>query len=423
MEQLELGMLRDLLCHARDTTSFYRDTFAALHFQPENLQHFDEIAVLPLLDKATISRHPEHFRSSAFDERAVRVVQTGGSTGEPFRILAARDNPRIQNAFNWAQWQRLGVTPGQAVVAITGMAHQDSPKHTWMNLRPKDNLLWVHRPALDDSPPWKEIIAQIRDFQPVLLRGFPSIVAELAQAILDLGEIPLGSLRGVSCSSEDLLPTQRVLIERVFGVRCFGFYGQSEGCVLAMECAASATYHLYPGYAFVEIVDEEGKPIHTPGKVGEVVGTSLLNYAMPLIRYRTGDLAAWDAGECPCGRQHKRLARLAGRKRNLLALPGGRTVYFGSDIYDAVWYSPEPFRQIQFEQSSVHELLIRVVPFAGTNRTTIKEYIEDSMRRSLGEEMSYHVEFVSAVERMARGKYLLFLQKYLNQSEAMEEAL
>lgn len=114
VEQLELSMLRDLLCHARDTTSFYRDTFAALQFRPEDLQHFDEIAVLPLLDKAAILRHPEHFRSSAFDERAVRVVQTGGSTGEPFRILTARDNPRIQNVFNWAQWQRLGISLGQA---------------------------------------------------------------------------------------------------------------------------------------------------------------------------------------------------------------------------------------------------------------------------------------------------------------------
>lgn len=178
------------------------------------------------------------------------------------------------------------------------MAHQDSPGRTWVNLRPKDNLLWVHRPALDDSPPWKEIIARIRDFQPVLLRSFPSIVAELAQAMLDLDEPPMDSLRGVSCSSEDLLPTQRAVIERAFGVRCFGFYGQSEGCVLAMECAASATYHLYPGYAFVEIVDEAGRPIHAPGEVGEVVGISLLNYAMPLIRYRTGDLAARDAGGC-----------------------------------------------------------------------------------------------------------------------------
>lgn len=420
IEKLELGMMRNLLCHARDTTTFYRNTFAALRFQPEHIQSLDEIAVLPLLDKATILRHPDDFRSSAFDEHAMRVVQTGGSTGEPFRILAGRDNPRIQNIFNWAQWQRLGIDPGQAVVAMTGMAHPGTPKRTCINARPNDRQLWVHRPAMDDSPPWREIITQIRDFKPVLLRGFPSIVSELAQAMLDLGELPFDNLRGVSCSSEDLLSAQRMVIERAFGVRCFDFYGQSEGCVLAMECELSETYHLYPGYAFVEIVDDAGNSTHTPGKVGEVVGSSLLNYAMPLIRYRTGDLASWDSGECPCGRQHKRLASLAGRKRSRLAFPDGSTVYFGSDIYDALWYSPEPFRHIQFEQSSSDVLLIRVVPFADTDRTCLEEFIVASMKQSLGDALTYRVEFVSKVERTPRGKYLLFQQKYLRQRDELQ---
>lgn len=414
IDRLERDMLRDILRHARDTVPFYEKTFAQVGFNPETLTETRRIEVLPLLDKAMILRHPEKFRSVFIEEGLLRIVQTGGSTGEPFRILTTRDDPHIQSTFNWAQWHRLGISPGNPVVAVTGMAHESSPAHTFVNHRPKDALLWIHRPSLDATPPWREILNAIRAHQPVLVRGFPSILAEIAQVMLDMSEPPFGSVQGISLSSEDILPSQREVIERAFGVRCFGFYGQSEHCVLAMECEASRAYHIYPGYAYVEIVDEHGRPITVPGKIGEVVGTSLLNYAMPLIRYRTGDLAAWDSGYCRCGRQHRRLSRLVGRKRSRIALPDGRAVYFGSDVYDELWYSPEMFKQIQFVQSRADVLNIKVVPFPDTDKGRLKHFIEGSMRRNLCDRLIYDIEFVSSVERTSRGKYLLFLQKYLN---------
>lgn len=414
IDELELGLLRRLLCHARDSVPFYAAAFASAGIDPARMSRIDDIRKLPLMDKASILRSPQQFRSSLYGDGASRVVQTGGSTGEPFRVFTERDDPSVQNAYNWAQWRRLGVKPGEASVSLVGMAHKSSPDRTFVEHRVKDAMLRVHRPSRDPEPPWMDILARIRQHAPALIRGFPSVVAEMAEAMIELGVPPLGSLRGVSLSSEDILPNQRAVIERAFAVPCLGFYGQSEHCVLAMQCEASQAYHVYPGYAYVEILDDDGQPITEPGRMGEVVGTSLLNYAMPLIRYRTGDLAEWDAGECPCGRQHRRLARLAGRKRNRVALPGGKTVYFGSDVYDALWYAPEMFRQIQFEQSCADELNVRVVPFPGTDRARLKLFIEGNLRQNLCEDLIYRTEFVPAVERTASGKYLLFLQKYLH---------
>lgn len=414
IDRLEVQLLRNLLSHARDTVPFYAAAFDRARFHPLDFERMDQLHVLPLLDKGIILRSPEQFRSTAFGDSAIRVVQTGGSTGEPFRVLTEREDPAIQCAFNWAQWHRLGIRPGDPTVALSGMAHKDSPNATFVEHRAKDVMLRVHRPSMDASPPWQEIIKQIREFRPVMIRGFPSIVVELAQAMTELGEKALPSVLGVSLSSEDILPGQRQIIERAFGVHCFGFYGQSEHCVLAMECGRPDVYHIYPGYAHIEIVDEDGTPITTPGQRGEVIGTSLLNYAMPLIRYRTGDLAEWGAGECSCGRHHRMLTRLAGRKRCRVAFPDGRTVHFGSDIYDELWYAPEKFRQIQFEQTRLDELNIRVVPFLETNQLRLRAYIESCLRIKLGDQLKYRIEFVPAVERTSSGKYLLFLQKYLH---------
>lgn len=414
IDELELSMLRRLLCHARDSVPFHAAAFTSTGIEPAHMRRLDDIRKLPLMDKSSILRRPQQFRSFLFDDAASRVVQTGGSTGEPFRVITERDDPSVQNAYNWAQWRRLGVKPGGASVSLVGMGHTSSPERTYVAHRVKDAMLWVHRPSRDAAPPWADILARIRQHEPVLVRGFPSIVAEMAEAMIEQGVPPFPSLRGVSLSSEDILPNQRAVIERAFAVPCLGFYGQTEHCVLAMQCEASEAYHVYPGYAYVEILDDDGQPITEPGRMGEVVGTSLLNYAMPLIRYRTGDLAEWDFGGCPCGRQHRRLARLAGRKRSRVALPGGDTVYFGGDVYDELWYAPEMFRQIQFEQTCAEELTVRIVPFPGTDRVRLKSFIEDSLRRNLCEELIYRTEFVPSVERTARGKYLLFLQKYLH---------
>jgi len=410
---LELGLLRKLLLHARDTVPFWEKTFDQIKFDPDSLSCVNDILRLPLLDKGMILCDPDAFVSRSFDENSLKVVQTGGSTGEPFRVLTTTNDSLIQNAFNWAQWHRLGIQPGGNVVALTGLAHKHSPEKTIVNPARKDGLMWVHRPSFDLAPDWRGIIATIRQHKPVLIRGFPSIVSEMAQAMLELGEQPFASVKGVSLSSEDILSDQRRIIERAFAVRCHGFYGQSEHCVLAMDCGKSRSYHLYPGYAHVEIVDEYGMPITAPGVIGEVVGTSLLNYAMPLIRYRTGDMAAWDSGaiECACGRQHRRISMLAGRKRNRVFLPDGRSIFFGSDVYDEIWYSPEIFKQIQFMQESPERLEIRIVPFPKTDQKQLANFVVESMRKALGNELSYEVRFVCEVERTSRGKYLLFIQK------------
>lgn len=84
IECLELSMLRERLCHARDTVPYYVDAFLAAGFDPATLQRAADLRLLPFLDKSLILHRPEKFRSSAFDDSGLRMVQTGGSTSEPF---------------------------------------------------------------------------------------------------------------------------------------------------------------------------------------------------------------------------------------------------------------------------------------------------------------------------------------------------
>jgi phenylacetate-CoA ligase len=117
----------------------------------------------------------------------------------------------------------------------------------------------------------------------------------------------------------------RASIEQYFQCKCFDHYGQSEGVCMAMECSYGHM-HVNPIVGILEILREDGSAC-VPGEVGEMVATGLLNDAMPLLRYRLGDYAAW-AGEqyCPCGNPHPIITHLEGRVDDYLITADGRKI-------------------------------------------------------------------------------------------------
>lgn len=117
----------------------------------------------------------------------------------------------------------------------------------------------------------------------------------------------------------------RSSIERFFQCHCFDSYGQCEAVSMAMECAWRRM-HVIPEVGILEILREDGTPC-APGEVGEMVATGLLNNAMPLVRYRLGDYAAWaKPAECPCGNVQPVLEALEGRVDDYLLTVTGRRI-------------------------------------------------------------------------------------------------
>jgi phenylacetate-CoA ligase len=117
----------------------------------------------------------------------------------------------------------------------------------------------------------------------------------------------------------------RSSIESFFQCRCFDHYGQAEGVAMAMECA-HGKMHIVPGLGIWEILREDSSSCD-PGEVGEIVATGLINDAMPLIRYRLGDYAAWAKDQsCACGSGQPIITSLEGRVDDYLITSDGRKI-------------------------------------------------------------------------------------------------
>ncbi len=132
------------------------------------------------------------------------------------------------------------------------------------------------------------------------------------------------SVRVIFVGGEPHSEQLRRRIEDGFGAKVYNCYGLSEMCGpgVAMECSEQHGLHLCEDHYLLEVLDPETLEPVAPGEKGEVVLTTLTREAMPLLRYRTRDIAYVIEGECPCGSQHVRLSRLEGRTDDMLVVKG-----------------------------------------------------------------------------------------------------
>jgi phenylacetate-CoA ligase len=166
----------------------------------------------------------------------------------------------------------------------------------------------------------------IKDFGTSVLHAIPSYASRIYEVMKEEGVDPRKdtSLRVLCIGAEPHSEEQRQRIEQNLGVKAYNSYGISEmmGPGVAFECPEQNGLHIWEDYFIVEIIDPVTlKPV-PDGELGELVLTTINREAMPLLRYRTRDLTRILPGDCPCGRHHKRLARLQGRSDDMMILKG-----------------------------------------------------------------------------------------------------
>jgi len=159
-----------------------------------------------------------------------------------------------------------------------------------------------------------------------VLHAIPSYASRIYEVMKDEGVDPRKdtNLRVLCIGAEPHSEEQRQRIEENLGVKAYNSYGISEmmGPGVAFECQEQNGLHIWEDYFIVEIIDPVTlKPV-PDGELGELVLTTINREAMPLLRYRTRDLTRILPGDCPCGRHHKRLARLQGRSDDMMILKG-----------------------------------------------------------------------------------------------------
>jgi phenylacetate-CoA ligase len=210
----------------------------------------------------------------------------------------------------------------------------------------------------DETAP--DYLRGLAELRPALVRGYPSVIFELARRALQAGGPPPCTPGAVVLTSESALPHQIEAIERAFATRVALQYGHSEACLFAYTFDASRRYACSPFYGYVEVVDAAGRPV-APGETGEVVATGFHGWAMPLIRYRTGDAAVFGGDE----RGVVTLTSVAGRTQDIVVARDGARVFVTALVFGCHYHAFANVRRWQLVQERPGEVRFLIVRDAG----------------------------------------------------------
>jgi len=219
--------------------------------------------------------------------------------------------------------------------------------------------------------------------------------------------------------SENFYPGQRESLESFYGCRIYSWYGHSESAALAGECEVSQNYHVFPEYGFVEIIKEDGRAATEEGETGEIVGTTLYNPVMPLVRYRTGDWATLGPKSCACGRNYRLLKETRGRwlQEMMIGKLNNRISITALNMHSAIF---DNVQQFQFYQKEKGKVELRLVPKPSYSAQD-GEAIAVAFKEKMGDTMDLELTLVNDLPLTERGKFRFIIQSLSQAAETETE--
>jgi phenylacetate-CoA ligase len=259
---------------------FYRNWYGEHGFKPSDLKTFEDIALIPPIDKNILQSVHLEERSSTLSDRI--KANTGGSSGQTLSLYVQSSQMGIEWAHMHQVWQKLGYATHHLKVSFGGRGHMakgvnyDSVRHSI---------------SVDVYAPFSKVVLALdqitRRRRVFYLHGYPSAIYDFAVYCDRYAPSLLNRLRdqllGVFLGSEFPNPKYRERIENVFKIPSVSWYGHTERCILAYERDQPFDYYPFQTYGYTEVT-----PIGNGRSM--LLGTSYFNFATPLIRYNTADL-------------------------------------------------------------------------------------------------------------------------------------
>ena len=306
-------------CHA--TSGFYRERLTAAGIGAGDRVGIESLAALPFTDKRDLWDHyPWGLLTVPMDE-VVRVHASSGTGGRPTLVGYTRADLRL-----WAEMcaRALGCA-GAGRGTVTHVAYGYGLFTGGLGLHGGAELMGcVVVPA--SSGQSARQVRLLRDLGAEVLCCTPSYAVRLGEVLAEEGiGVDELRLRAGVFGAEPWSDAMRAEIQRLLGLAALDIYGLSEviGPGVSCECVEGQSgLHVNEDHFLVEVVDPESGRQLGPGERGELVFTTLTREAMPVVRYRSGDIATLDPSPCPCGRTLVRMSKVLGRKDDMLVIRG-----------------------------------------------------------------------------------------------------
>lgn len=391
--------LRKLVDFIYSSVPYYTKLFNKLNLKPTDISIIKDLEKLPILTKQTIKKNWQDFVPKNINKLKYLNSSTGGSTGEPLIYRMSRDDYErgvalLYRGLGYGGYKlgdRIAIIAGSSLIPTTKSELKKKIQDFFLNLRHYSSF------EMSEENLFKYFYA-INKWNPNFIRGYASAIYLFVKFIrgnnLKLEFQP----RAIFTTAEKLFDKQRELIEQVFGVKVFDDYGLNDGGISAYECKKHNGMHIDTERAILEVANEYGKQLIN--HQGKILATSLYNYALPFIRYDTGDVGIISDSKCACGQEMLLLKEICGRVTDFLKL---NDIIIGSPVL-TVLMGKFDIEQYQIIQDSSTSIIIKLVQGRTYNKKIDEEYIRKSFYSHVGK-INIKFDYVNSIPATKAGKY------------------
>ncbi|MCD6473056.1 phenylacetate--CoA ligase [Candidatus Aerophobetes bacterium] len=344
LEKLQLSRLKETLRRVYSFSPFYKNLFKKEGLTPSKIKSLKDLPLIPFTTRKDLRENFPYGLLSIPLNDVVRLHTSTGTTGKPKAVFFSRNDINSSAELIARSMKMTGAEKGDVFQNMMGyglftgglISHYGAERL---------GLLVIPAGAGNTE----RQIELMFDFKTTVVHITPSYALYLADVMEEKGFNPKKdfNLRILYLGAEPYSEKTREKIERIFTVDAYNSYGLSEmnGPGVAFECKYKEGMHLWEDNFIMEIVDPStGEPLKE-GEEGELVLTSINKEAMPIIRYRTGDLTYIYPEKCNCSRVHRRISRIKGRADDMLIIRGVNV--FPSEVERILMDLPEVGRNYQ----------------------------------------------------------------------------
>jgi len=388
LQALQFKHLKTLVYRLYSFSPFYHARMKAANVHPDDIRSLDDIVKLPYMYKKDLrDNYPDKLFVGSQDE-LVRYHVSSGTTGKPTVV------GYTQNDLNhWA-------TSVARALSSIGLGRKDVIQVSY-GYGLFTGGLGIHYgaerigatvvPASVGNT--ERQIELIQDLKVTTICCTPSYMLHLAETANKMGvELAKDTrLRTAVLGAEPWSEKMRRRIQQMTGIRAYDIYGTSElSGPMFTECTEQNGIHIWGDLAYVEVLDPQTGEQLGPGEKGELVITMLQKEALPIIRYRVGDITSYDDSVCACGRAHVRISRITGRVDDMLIIRGINV--FPSQVEHTLLGIPElgeHFQIVVEREGALDTMLVRVElkPTAFSDKIndlmTLRNKVSRALRNSL----------------------------------------
>jgi phenylacetate-CoA ligase len=399
LEELQVRRLRSAVARVLRGQPFGAERLASAGITAAgDIGSLADLSRIPFTTKADLRASYPFGLLAVEREQLVRVQASSGSHGKPTVVGYTRGDVETWTELMARCMTMAGVRPGMVIhnangygLFTGGLGFHQGGERIGATVVPVSGGFTARQAML------------LRDLGAHVLVSTPSYALAIAQVLAEDGGAASLPLRLGLFGGEPWTEAMRGQIERALPLRAVSFYGLSEMCGpgVAAECPARTGLHVQEDHFIVEVIDPGSTHRVPPGTTGELVFTTLTKEALPLLRYRTGDIGCVADSPCPCGRSTVRLTGLRGRLDDMLIVRGVN-IYPSSVehvLLGAGGVAPD-YRLIVERPGPLDELILECEPDgADGDRRALRARLEQLLREHTGLRITVRVAEPGTIPR------------------------